>query len=131
MATTTIPVYTGNAAGNIRSSASLANAGTANYDVDYSGKFEGQIHVLNTPGGSVAATRGVRVDVYRRYGSSPTTSPTPFFSITMPSTTASTTEGTDFFLSTGKWNIKVTNLDATNAVTCEITGDTVDSLSTS
>lgn len=130
MATTTTPVYTGNLAGNIRSSASLAASGTANYDVDYSSKWEAQIHVLNTPGGSVAGTRGVRVDIYRRYGSSPTTGQTAFLSYTLPSTTASTAESWDIFVGPGKYNIKITNLDATNAVTVEITGDTVDSLTT-
>lgn len=130
MATNTTPVYTGNLAGNIRSSASLAASGTANYDVDYSSKWEAQIHVLNTPGGSVAGTRGVRVDIYRRYGSSPTTGQTAFLSYTLPSTTASTAESWDIFVGPGKYNIKITNLDATNAVTVEITGDTVDSLTT-
>lgn len=130
MATTTTPVYTGNLAGNIRSSASLAASGTANYDVDYSTKWEAQIQVLNTPGGSVAGTRGVRVDIYRRRGSSPTTGATAFLSYTLPSTTASTAESWDIFVGPGKYNIKITNLDATNAVTVEITGDTVDSLTT-
>lgn len=127
---TTTPVYTAGAAGNIRSSASLAASGTANYDVDYSAVFEGQVHVLNTPGGTVAATRGVRVDVYRKYGSSPTTGQTPMMSYFLPSQTASTAESIDFFLPSGKWNIKITNLDASNAVTVEITGDTVTSLTT-
>lgn len=127
---TTTPNYTGNSAGNVRASASLAASGTANYDVDYSAKFEGQIHVQNTPGGSVSGTRGVRIDIYRRYGSSPTTAPTPFLTFTLPSTTASTAESLDVFVGTGKYNIKITNLDATNAVTVEITGDTVDGLGT-
>jgi len=130
MSTTTTIAYTGNSAGNIRSSASLAASGTANYDLDYSTKLEGQIHVLNTPGGSVAATRGVRIDVYRRYGASPTTGQTPFQSFTLPSATASTAESMDLFLGAGKYNLKITNLDATNAVTVEITGDTLDSLTT-
>lgn len=130
MATNTTPVYTGNSAGNIRTSASLAASGTANYDVDYSTKWEAQIHVLNTPGGSVAGTRGVRVDIYRRYGSSPTTGQTPFVTYTLPSATASTAESGDILLGPGKYNIKITNLDATNAVTVEITGDTIDSLTT-
>jgi hypothetical protein len=127
---TTVTSYTGNSAGNIRSSASLAASGTDNASVDYSSVFEAQIHVKNTPGGSVAATRGLRIDIYRRYGSSPTTGESPMISYTLPSTTASTAESVDIFLPTGKYNIKVTNLDATNAVTVEVTGDTVTSLST-
>jgi hypothetical protein len=123
-------VYTGNAAGNIRSSASLAASGTANYDVDYSTAFEGQVNVKNTPGGTVAATRGVRVDIFRRYGSTPTKASSPFLTYTQPSATASTAESLDIFLGPGKYNITITNLDTANAVTVEITGDTLDSLST-
>lgn len=127
---TTTPVYTGNADGNIISTVSgaLAASGTANADWDISTKFEGQVHVLNTPGGTVAATRGVRVDVYRRYGSGPSTGESPFVTFTLPSATASTAESIDFFLGPGKYNIKLTNLDTANAVTCEVTGDTIDSL---
>src|SRR5580765_5813025 len=102
MATTTTPVMTFNTAGNIRASSSLAASGTANADVDYSAKYEGQIHVKNTPGGSVAATRGVRVDVFKRYGSTPTTGDTAFLTLTLPSATASTAESADVFLPTGK-----------------------------
>ena len=129
MATTTTPVYTGNTAGNIHASASLGAAGTANDNYDGSGVFETQCHVLNTPGGTVAGTRGLRVDVYRRYGSTPTTGQTPFLTYTLPSATASTAESIDFFLPCGKYNILLTNLDATNAITVAITGDTVTSLS--
>lgn len=127
---TTIPSYTGNTANNIRASSSLAASGTANYDVDYSAKFEGQIHVDNTPGGTIAATAGVRIDIYRRYGATPTTAATPFLTVTLPSAVASTLESQDIFVGTGKFNIKVTNLDAANAVTVGITGDTVDNLTT-
>lgn len=126
----TTPVLTGNAAGNIRSSSSLAANGTANYDVDYHAKFEAQIHVKNTPGGTIAATRGVKVEVFRRYGSTPTTGQSAMLTYTLPSQTASTAESIDFFLGPGYYNIKITNLDASNAVTVEITGDTFDSLST-
>ena|SRR5215510_6758316 len=126
----TTPVYTGNSAGNIRASASLSASATANYDVDYSTVIEAQIHVKNTPGGSVSGTRGLRIDIYRNYGSSPTLGQSPVMTYTLPSATASTAESGDFYLSTGKYNIKITNLDAAQAVTVEITGDTVDSVST-
>src|SRR5262245_12129500 len=126
---TTVPAMTFNSAGNIRSSSSLAASGTANYNVDYSAKYEGQIHVKNTPG-SVSSTRGLRVEIFRRYGSSPTTGESAFMTVVLPSQTASTDESADLFLPTGKYNIKVTNLDATNALTVEITGDTIDNLTT-
>lgn len=128
---TTIPAMTFNAAGNVRSSASLAASGTDNADVDFSGKFEGLIHVKNTPGGSVSGTRGLKVEIFRRYGSSPTTADTPMMTYTLPSQTASTAESADFVLGTGKYNIKITNLDASQAITVEITADTVDSVTTS
>ena len=127
---TTVPAYTGNADGNIRASASLAASGTDNDDLDYSAMFEGQIHVLNTPGGSVSATRGVRIDIYRRYGTGPTVGESPLMTFFLPSAVASTAESLDIFLSTGKYNIKITNLDTVNAVTVEITGDTISNLTT-
>lgn len=123
MATTT-PSFTFNTAGNVRSSASLSASGTANYDVDYSAVIQAIVTVKNTPGGSVASTRGVRVDIYARYGSSPTTGATPVQTYTLPSATASTAEDLTIYLAPGKYNIKVTNLDGTNAVTVEITADT-------
>jgi len=127
---TTVVSYTGNSDGNIDTSASLAASGTRNANWDISAKFEGQVHVLNTPGGSVSATRGVRVDIYRRYGVTPSTGESPFLTYTLPSATASTAESADFWLGPGHYNIKLTNLDTAQAVTCEITGDTVDNLTT-
>lgn len=131
---TTTPVYTGNADGNIDTSASLAASASRSSNWDITTKFEGQVHILNTPGGTVAATRGVRVQVYRRYGpltgGGPTTAESPLLTYTLPSATASTAESIDFYLGPGVYSIKLTNLDAVNAVTCEITGDTVDSLTT-
>ncbi len=122
--------YTAGAAGNIDTSASLAASATRNANWDISTSQGGWIHVLNTPGGSISATRGVRVDLYRRYGTTPTTSPTPFLTYTMPSAVASTTEGIEIKVGPGIWNIKITNLDTAQAVTCEITGDVFTNMST-
>ena len=127
---TTVPSMTFNSAGNIRSSASLAASGTDNANVDYSAKLWAYIHVKNTPGGSVAATRGLKIEIFDRYGSTPTTGDSAIIPFTLPSATASTAESTRIRLETGKYNIKITNLDASNAVTVEITGDTVDNLTT-
>jgi hypothetical protein len=127
---TTVPTYTANAAGNLRASASLAASASFNNDVDYSAKFEAQIHIKNTPGGSVSGTRGLKIEIFRRYGSGPTTADTPMMTFYLPSTTASTAESMDIFLSTGKYNIKVTNLDAAQAVTVEMGDDTVSALTT-
>lgn len=122
------PSMTFGAVGNVRASASLAASGTASYQIDLSAKIEGQITVTNTPGGTVAATRGVRVDFFPRYGSTPEDSLIAAFSYTMPSTAASTEESKTFFVGTGQWTVKVTNLDVTNAVTLEITSATVDGI---
>lgn len=123
------PTMTFNAAGNVLASQSLAaSANVSTSTLDYSAIFEGQVHVKNTPGGSVSATRGVQVDVYRRYGSTPTTGESAFLSMTLPSETASTAESVDLLIPTGKYLVKLTNLDATNAVTVEITADTVNAV---
>ncbi len=129
MATTTVPTYTGNTAANIHASATLAASGTANDNYDGSAVFETQVHVKAVVG-TAAATNGLQIDVYRRYGATPTTSGTAFLTYILPSV-GSTTTDFDFFLPCGKYNIKLTNLDATNALTAvTVTGDTVTSLST-
>lgn len=130
MSTTTIPTYTGNTANNVIASGSIAASGTANANVDYSAVLEAQIHVINTPGGSVAATRGLKVEVFRRYGATPTTAESALLTFTLPSATASTAESLDVYLGPGKYNIKLTNLDASNAVTAGVTGDVVANLAT-
>jgi hypothetical protein len=129
---TTVPTYTGNSAGNVRASAALAASATETITtaLDFSANFEGLVHILNTPGGSVSATRGLKCEFYRRYGSSPTTGQSPFLSYTLPSATASTAESADIWLSTGKYALKITNLDTAQGLTVEITSDTVTNLST-
>jgi len=122
------PSMTFGAAGNVRASASLAASGTASYNLDYSAKLEGQVTVKNTPGGTVAATRGVRVEFLPRYGSTLADTTIAVVSYTLPSAVASTAESRTFYVGTGKWVCKITNLDATNAVTAEITDATVDGI---
>ncbi len=51
----------------------------------------------------------------------------PIVDFTIP-TTVSTAVYQSFALPTGKYDIKLTNLDATNAVTVEITSSTVDAV---
>lgn len=123
------PSMTFNAAGNIRSSSSLAASGTASYNLDYSAKFEGQISVKNTPGGTVATTRGLRVELLPRYGSTLADTTIAVQDYTLPSAVASTAESRTFYVGPGKWVLKITNLDATNAITVEITDATIDAVS--
>jgi len=130
MSTVTAPVMTFNAVDNIRASATLVAAGTANYDVDYSAVFEAQIHIKNTPGGSVSATRGLKIEIFKRTGSGPTIGSSPFMTYYLPSQTASTAESADIYLSTGKYNIKITNLDAAQDIVVVIGADTITNLTT-
>jgi hypothetical protein len=119
------PTMTYSAAGNVRSSASLAANTASSHNLDASTYIEAQVTVRNTPGATVATTRGVRVDFFARYGTTPTDSTLAAFSYTLPSATASTAESKTFFIGTGKWKVTVTNLDASNATTVEITADYV------
>jgi len=121
------PSMTFGAAGNVIASASIGASGTSSSSaLDYSAKIEAQIHVKNTPGGSVAATRGLQIEVFREYSTGPTLGQTAFLTVVLPSAVANTAESDDIWLQTGKYLIKLTNLDATNAVTAEVTADTVD-----
>jgi hypothetical protein len=128
----TTPTLTRGAAGNLHSSASLGASATANNDTaNYDAAFLVILTVKNTPGGSVAATRGLQIDVYNRYGTTPTTAASPMLTFTLPSATASTAEtAPPIYLPGGQYNVKFTNLDASNAVTVEATIDYVANLST-
>lgn len=132
MSTTTTVTYTAGAAGNIRTSGSLAASGTSSATVDYSAVLEAQIDVECTPGGSVAATNGLKIEIFRRYGSTPTTAATAMLTYTLPSVASTAASLPPIYLGPGKYTIKWTNLDATNALSdVTITGDTVTNLSTS
>jgi hypothetical protein len=122
------PSMTINAAGNVLASASIAASGTTTANVDVSSKFEVQIQVQTTFG-TVAATSGIQIDVFRRIGTGPVVDTVPIQTMTITST-ASTTKDLSLALPTGKYQVKLTNLDATNGVTAtSITGDTVDGVS--
>jgi len=100
--------------------ASIAASGTANTGanaINFSAVFEAQLQVSVTFG-TVAATSGLRVLVYRAVDA--TTSSTfdteQFLDFTIAST-ASTTKLAPLTLGTGLYKILVQNVDATNAVT--------------
>lgn len=116
-----------NAAGNVRSSSTLAASATASGNLDYSAKIEGQVTVRVDVSSSVAATRGLRVQFFPRYGSTPADSTLSAHGDTLPCAAISSTEVMTFFLGSGKWKWQVTNLDAVNALAAvEITDATVD-----
>jgi hypothetical protein len=120
------PSMTFNAKGNVLSNQTITASGTNTQAIDASTKFEVQVQVEVTFG-TVAATSGLQVDVYRRFGAGPTDDTISVLTFTVPST-ASTTKDQSFALPTGKYDIKLTNLDATNGVTASITTSTVDSI---
>jgi hypothetical protein len=112
-------------AGNLLASATIAAGGNTTFDVDYSAKFEGQVQIAVTFG-TVAATSGLQIDVFRRIGSGPAVDTEAISTLTIPST-ASTTKDKSFALPTGRYRVKLTNLDATNSVTSvSATDDTID-----
>jgi hypothetical protein len=121
------PSMTFNAQAGALASQSLAASGTVTYNLDLSNKFEGQIQVKDTGGGTVAATNGCQIDVYRGFGAGPTYDTTSMMTIVI-TTVVSTAKYASFSLPTGKYQVKLTNLDATNAITVESTLSTVDSV---
>lgn len=122
-------MVTSNTAGNLLASTTIAASGNnATTNVDLSTVYEGQIQASITFG-TVAGTSGVQVDCYRRIGSGPANDTVPVTSFVIAST-ASTTTRQSFALPTGRYNIKLTNLDATNSVTAvTLTDDTVNGVS--
>jgi len=122
------PSSTFNAAGNLLTSQSLAASGTVTANIDASAKFEVQVTIKNTPGAAIAATRGVKVECFAGYGTGPSYTTIAPIIYQLLSATASTLESAEVYLPTGKWQIKLTNLDATNAVTVELTTSTIDSI---
>jgi hypothetical protein len=124
------PVMTFAAAGNVRASASLAAAANATVALDASTKVEMQVAVKLTNGATIAGTHGLQIDLLPGYGSTVAYATIPAVSVTIGSTlAASGTESTVIFLPTGKYQLKITNLDAANAVTVEATSVTIDSYS--
>ncbi len=124
MSSTTIPTLTPGAANGIRALSTLAASATASYDIDYSAAYGGWLHVIGTFG-TVAATNGLQIDIFKYYGSTPTLATNAYQTWTIPGT-ASTTKDIDIPLPNGKWSIKLTNLDGTNALTnVGITSDVI------
>ena len=118
----------------LHTSASLAASGTATDTLDASTKFEAQVMYKLTAGGTVAGTSGLRIDVFElysgsTYGNAATATATPNFTYTISGYTASQVAySPKMYVPTGRWLFKITNLDATNAVTVEAVADTVDAV---
>jgi hypothetical protein len=116
-----------NAKGNIANNQTIANSANRTDAVDGSTKFETQVQ-FEVAFGTVAATSGLQIDVFRRFGAGPTDDTISVLTFVIPST-LSTTKDQSIALPTGKYDIKATNLDATNSVTgYTVTTSTVDSI---
>lgn len=119
------PTMTQSAVGHLLASTTIAASGTnSTSNLDASGKFEAQVQ-FSGAFGTVAATAGIQVDCYRRIGTGPAVDTVPVLSF-LVTAVASTTVKQSWSLPTGQYNIKLTNLDATNSVTsCTLTDDYV------
>ncbi len=98
----------------LHTSASLAASGTANDNLDIRTKFEARVQ-YSAAFGTVAATNGLQIDVFRYVDGGTNADTIAVMSFTIPGTT-STTKRQSFALPTGHYNVKITNLDATNAI---------------
>lgn len=122
------PTSTYNTAGNVLASQSLAAGANVTVDVDASAKFELGAEAKMTAGGTVAATNGLQLDAYEKFG--PTGSEdictVATFSRQTGNVAASAVASFPVALPCGKWRLKLTNLDASNAITVLITSRTID-----
>lgn len=117
-----------NVAGNLIASGALGAGANTSANLDVSDKYGAQITVKNTPGGTIAATRGVRIDILYRYGTGPSDTTLATQSYTLPSAVASTAESITLNVGPGKYVVKLTNLDAANGVTVEATTASIDTV---
>jgi hypothetical protein len=111
----------------LRSSASLGAGANASNDLDIRTKFEARIQVKNTGGGTVAATNGLQIDVYRYVDGGTRKDTIPILTFTIP-TTVSTEKEQSIVLPTGYYSVKFTNLDVTNAITVDALYETTDTV---
>lgn len=118
---------THNAANNGVNIASLAASGSQSFTLVVDNVFEVQCQISVTFG-TVAATSGLQVSIFRQIGSTPVTDNVAITLFTIASV-ASSTQIQSFSLPTGKYSVTLKNLDATNAVTSvTATFDTVSSV---
>lgn len=110
------PVMTFNTVGNALASQSIAASATQTFAIDFSAVYEGQLQ-CQAHFGTIAGTSGMQIDVFAGNQASGTTYDTiAVFTMVMAAVT-STTNLLTIKLSTGKYDVKFTNLDATNGLT--------------
>lgn len=123
------PSMTFNAKGNIINNQGIAfNSVLTTGNIDASNKFEIQFQVEVTFGGSLSTVNGLQVDAYRLFGAGPTVDTIAVTSFVIPGT-ISTTKDQSFALPTGKYLLKLTNLDGSFSVSSVyVTSSTIDSI---
>jgi hypothetical protein len=118
----TAPTWTYNTQGNAFTSATITNGTTQSFAIDFSGVMLGQFQVGNTAGSSVSTTAGLQVAIYNQFTTNNDNVPIEQFVIT---SVASTTEYQSLTLPTGKYNVILSNLDASHTVTAIATTNTL------
>jgi len=112
------PSVTFNTRYNAYSSQSLAASGTTTFTVDFSSSSLGGFVQIWDTTTTVAATNGCQVQAFATADTGPNYDTVAFAGtnfVLAPG--GSSTAAQSFFLPTGKYQIKLTNLDGTNAIT--------------
>ena len=123
------PALTAGTVGGALASQSLAAGATVTFNLNLSASWEGQL-IVGCTFGSVSTTSGLRIDIFPGYGPTPTYATTnPNYSYTIPSNASSARTSPKILLPTGRWQVLLTNTDATNGLTAvSATMDTIDSV---
>ncbi|QEH38651.1 hypothetical protein OJF2_72570 [Aquisphaera giovannonii] len=121
------PIVTAGTAGNVIASGPLAAGGTATATVDLStgGAFGGDIALRVTTGSSVAATNGCRLDVFPQGDAGGAYDTVAAATYPFSGLSASSTYQKTLRLPTGVYKVVATNLDATNAITVQVTSSRI------
>ncbi|WP_165221910.1 hypothetical protein [Aquisphaera insulae] len=117
------PSVTAGIAGNVVASGLLGAGANVASTVDFStgGAFGGDVAIRVTAGATVSGTNGCRLDVFPLGDSTPAFDTVASQSYTLSPVVASGTYQKTLRLPTGVYSLKATNLDATNAITVQIT----------
>jgi hypothetical protein len=112
---------------NALASGSLAANSSTTFTADFSANcLGGFVQVWNTGGGTVAATNGCQVQAFATADTGPNYDTVAFAGTNFTiATVVSTAAAQSFLLPAGKYQIKLTNLDLSNAITVGATTATV------
>jgi hypothetical protein len=116
------PLETAGTAGNVIASGSLAASGTANATVDFNtgGCFGGDI-CLRITTATAAATNGCRLDIFPQGDASGNFDTVAVQTYSFSGLSSSSTYQKTVRTYTGIYKVVITNLDATNAITAQVT----------